>query len=87
VEVPETNEGGWTEEGLAGAVLMVAAGAAAAWEAAGSVRTGLVMIRCNSRANGDYGGDDMINRIGVVGAGSIDFSGSVSVSLCQTFLR
>jgi hypothetical protein len=44
VEVPATNEGGWTEDGLAGAVLVVAAGAAAAWEAAGSVSTGLGMI-------------------------------------------
>jgi hypothetical protein len=36
VEVPATNEGGWTEDGLAGAVLAVAAaGAAAAWEATG----------------------------------------------------
>ena len=57
VEVPATNEGGWTEDGLAGAVLVVAADADAAWEAAGSVSTGLGMIRCNSRANGDDRGD------------------------------
>jgi hypothetical protein len=35
VEVPATNEGGWTEDGLAGTVLAVTAGAATAWEAAG----------------------------------------------------
>ena len=69
VEVPATNEGGWTEDGLAGAVLAVSAGAAAAWEAAGSVSTGLGMIRCNSRARGDDGGDAMMDQIGVVGAG------------------
>jgi hypothetical protein len=45
VEAAATNEGGWTEDGLACFVLAVAAGAAAAWEAAGSAGTGFGMIR------------------------------------------
>jgi hypothetical protein len=44
-EVGATKEGGWTEDGLVGVVLAVAAGAAAAWEVAGSVGSGLDMVR------------------------------------------
>jgi hypothetical protein len=45
VEAAAMNKGGWTEDGLACFVLAVVAGAAAAWEAAGSAGTSFGMIR------------------------------------------